>query len=130
MTDEAQDYIDEMFRQRGYILDFHKVLAAEDLAFLKSYNELVEAAYTEATELDALTKELLYVVALTAVKGSVEHIKTHVKLALDYGASKGQVLGALKIALLTAGVPAFMLGFEAWKQTVKPGSVEPSRRGR
>jgi len=125
MTNDAQRYVDEMYRQRGYILDFHKVLAAEDLGFLKSYNRLVEAAYTQAPELDAKAKELVYVATLTAVKGSVDHIKTHVKLALDHGATRGEVLGALKIALLVGGVPAFMLGFEAWKQVVKPGSIEP-----
>ena len=126
MTNDAQEYIDAMFRERGYILDFHKVLAAEDLPFLQSYNRLVEAAYTDAPELDAKTKELLYVVALTAVRGSTDHIKTHVDLALKYGASKSDVLGALKIALLTAGVPAFMNGFEAWKRSVAPEALEPS----
>lgn len=124
---EAQEYVDKMYRQRGYILDFHKVLAAEDLEFLKSFNGLVEAAYTDAPELDAKTKELLYIVALTTVKGSVEHIKTHVRLALERGATKQETLGALKIALLVAGVPAFMNGLEAWKQTVNPGSVEPNK---
>ena len=126
MTTDSQKYVDEMYRQRGYILDFHKVLAAEDFSFLQSYNQLTEAAYTTAPELDAKTKELLYVVALTAVRSTVDHIKTHVKLAMDYGADKGEVLGALKIALLSAGVPAFMNGFEAWKQAVSPDTVEPS----
>ncbi len=126
MSNDAQDYVDAMQRERGYILDFHKVLAAEDLPFLKSYNELVEAAYTAAPEVDAKTKELLYIVGLTAVKGSVDHIKTHVRLAIEQGATRGETLGALKIALLVAGVPSFMQGFEAWKQTVAPGSIEPS----
>lgn len=126
MPNEAQEFVDEMYHQRGYILDFHKVLAAEDFKFLQAYNGLTEAAYTAAPELDAVTKELLYVVALTAVKGTVDHIKTHIKLAIEYGADKGKVLGALKIGLLTAGVPAFMNGFEAWKQIVSPESIQPT----
>ena len=60
-----------------------------------------------------------------ASKASVDHISTHVKLALNYGATKAEVLGALKIALLTSGVPAFMNGFEAWKQAVVTSAIEP-----
>ena len=126
MSDEAQRYVDNMLEQRGYILDFHKVLAAEDFEFLRSYDGLVKAAYTEAVALDEKTKELLYTAVLTVVKGSVDHIKTHVRLALERGATKAEVLGALKIALLVGGVPAFMIGFEAWKQCVAPDALEPS----
>jgi hypothetical protein len=38
--DEArQAYLRETEAERGYILDFHKILAAEDFEFLKSYKE-------------------------------------------------------------------------------------------
>jgi 4-carboxymuconolactone decarboxylase len=123
---EAQAFVDKMYRERGYILDFHKVMAAEDFDFLKVYNQLIEAGYTKQRVLDAKTKELIYAVILTAIKASVDHIKAHIKLALDYGATKQEVLEALEICLPSAGVPAFMIGFDAWKQTVSPNSVEPS----
>ena len=126
MSDEAQEYINDMFRKRGYTLDFHSVLAAEDLAFLKTYNDLVGAAYVECKELDAKTKELLQIVALTVAKSSVEHIRKHVELAIRNGATKYEVLAALKIVLLTAGVPAFQIGFEAWRQSVATGYIGPS----
>ena len=124
---EKQAYVDKMYRDRGYILDFHKVMAAEDFDFLKAYNQLIEAGYTKQRALDAKTKEIIYTVILTAVKASVDHIKAHIKLALDYGASKQEVLEALEICLPSASVPAFMIGFEAWKQVVSPDRVEPSQ---
>ena len=127
IEDERQAFVDKMYRDRGYILDFHKVMAAEDFDFLKAYNQLIEAGYTKQRALDAKTKELIYAVILTAVKASVDHIKTHIKLALDYGASKQEVLEALEICLPGASVPAFMIGFEAWKQVVSPDRVEPSQ---
>jgi 4-carboxymuconolactone decarboxylase len=124
---EKQEYVDKMYRERGYILDFHKVMAAEDFDFLKAYNRLIEAGYTGQRRLDARTKELIYTVILTALKASTDHIKAHIKLALDYGATKQDVLEALEICLPAAGVPAFMVGFEAWKQVVKPDTLEPSQ---
>lgn len=124
---EKQDYVDKMYRDRGYILDFHKVMTAEDFDFLKSYNQLIEAGYLKQRALDARTKEIIYTVILTAVKGSVDHIKAHIKLALEYGATKQELLQALEICLPAAGVPAFMIGFEAWKQVVSPDRVEPSK---
>jgi 4-carboxymuconolactone decarboxylase len=124
--DERQELIDTMYRERGYVLDFHKVMAAEDLDFLKSYNQFIQAAYTNRRTLDAKTKEILYTVILTAVKANVEHIKSHIKLALEYGATKREILEALEICVPAASVPAFMIGFEAWKQVVSPQRVEPS----
>lgn len=123
---EKQDYIDKMYKDRGYILDFHKVMTAEDFDFLKSYNQLIEAGYLKQRALDARTKEIIYTVILTAVKANVDHIKAHIKLALEYGATKQELLQALEICLPAAGVPAFMVGFEAWKQAVSPDRMEPS----
>jgi 4-carboxymuconolactone decarboxylase len=125
--DEKQAFVDKMYRERGYILDFHKVMVAEDFEFLKAYNQLIQAAYTKQRTLDAKNKELLYTVILTAVRASVDHIKAHIKLALEYGATKQEVLEALEICLPAASVPTFMLGFEAWKQVVSPNRVEPSQ---
>ena len=124
---EKQAFVDKMYQDRGYILDFHKVMIAEDFHFLKAYNQLIEAGYTKQRTLDAKTKEILYTVILTAVKAGVDHVKAHIKLALDYGATKQEVLEALEICVPAAGVPAFMIGFEAWKQVVSPDRVEPSQ---
>jgi len=123
---EKQHFVNKMNRERGYILDFHKVMAAEDFEFLKAYNQLIEACYTKQRTLDPKTKEIIFTVVLTAVKSSVDHIKIHLKRALDYGASKQEVLEALEICIPAASVPAFMIGFEAWKQVVSPDRVEPS----
>ena len=126
IEDEKQTFVDKMYQDRGYILDFHKVMVAEDFEYLKAYNQLIEAAYTKLRTLDAKTKEIAYTVILTALKASVDHIKAHIKLALDYGATKQEILEALEICVPAAGIPAFMIGFEAWKQVVSPDRVEPS----
>ena len=125
-NNEAQLYVDRMYQERGYILDFHKILAAEDFDFLKAYNQSVEASYTKQRVLTAKEKELIYTVLLTSVKASVDQIKLHIRRALQLGASKTEVLEALELCISAAGVPAFMIGFEAWKQVVSPITIEPS----
>jgi 4-carboxymuconolactone decarboxylase len=126
-SDEKQAFVDKMYKERGYILDFHKIMVAEDFDFLKGYNQMIEAAYTKPRSLDPKTKELIYTVVLTAVMANVDHIAAHIRLALDYGHSKKEILEALEICVAAAGVPAFMTGFEAWKKVVNPERVEPSQ---
>lgn len=125
MAENGQEYVNRMMKERGYILDFHKVLAAEDIDFLKAYNEMVEASYTNQRALDPKTKELIYTVMLTCVKASIDQIKLHVKNAVKYGATKTEVLQALELTITAAGVPAFMIGFEAWRQVAGPNKFEP-----
>ncbi len=123
---EKQAYVDKMYKERGYILDFHKVMVAEDFEMLKAYNAFIAAEYTNQRTLDAKTKEIIFTCVLTAMKAGVDHIKSHIKLAIDYGATKKEVLEALEICIPAASVPAFMNGLEAWKQIVNPNRVEPS----
>jgi 4-carboxymuconolactone decarboxylase len=125
MSENGQEYVNRMIKERGYILDFHKVLAAEDMDFLKAYNEMVAGSYTNPRALDKKTKELIYCVMLTCVKASIDQIKLHVRGALNAGATKTEVLQALELTITAAGVPAFMIGFEAWKQVTGPNKFEP-----
>jgi 4-carboxymuconolactone decarboxylase len=125
--DEKQAFVDRMYQQRGYIHDFHKVMALEDFDFLKAYNQLLEEGYIKQRTHDRKTKELIFTALLVALGSTVEHIKLHIELALKHGATKQEILEVLEVCLVAAGVPAFMAGFEAWKQAVSPERVEPSQ---
>src|SRR3712207_8483927 len=50
--EEKQAYVDEMARERGYVLDYHKVMARHDFEVLQAANGLVEAAYLKPRRLD------------------------------------------------------------------------------
>ena len=39
--DEKKAYLREMARIRGFVMDHHKVLVAEDIPFLRALNEFV-----------------------------------------------------------------------------------------
>lgn len=124
--DEKQAYVDEMAEKRGYVLDYHKVMAEQDFEVLQAANGLVNAAYLKERRLDRKTKELLFIISLTVMRASKGHIQSHIRVALDLGLSKEEILEAIEITLPEAGVVVFQEGFEAWREVTGAEGIEPS----
>lgn len=125
-TTEAQVYIDDMARKRGYVLDYHKVMAKHDFPVLQAANHMVSAAYLDQRTLDRKTKELIFIVSLTVMRASKSHIQSHIRVALDLGVSPAEILEAIEISLPEAGIVAFQSGLEAWRETVNADGIEPT----
>ncbi|GHF19575.1 hypothetical protein GCM10014715_87880 [Streptomyces spiralis] len=121
-----QEYIDEMARRRGYVLDYHKVMAKHDFPVLQAANDLVGAAYLDQRTLDRRTKELIFIVSLTVMRASKGHIQSHIKVALDLGVTPREILEAIEISLPEAGIVAFQTGFDAWREVVGADGLEPT----
>ena len=124
--DEKQAYVDEMAEKRGYVLDYHKVMAEQDFEVLRAANGLIEAAYLKERTLDRKTKELIFIVSLTVMRASKGHIQSHIRVALDLGLSKEEILEAIEITLPEAGVVVFQEGFEAWREVTGAEGIEPT----
>ena len=124
----AQAYVDDMARSRGYVLDYHKVMARHDLPVLEAANRLVSAAYLEQRSLDRRTKELIFITSLTVLRAPKGQIESHIRVALDVGVTEREVLEAIEIALPEAGVVAFQWGFDVWKDVVGAVGIEPTVR--
>lgn len=125
--EEKQAYLDEMVRSRGYVLDFHKVMVAQDFDTLLAFNQLIEAAYLRPRRLDRKTKELLFILSLTVMRSNKRHIQSHIRVALELGLSPEEILEAIELALPEAGVVAFQDGFDAWREVVGAEGIEPTR---
>ncbi len=126
MTDDPQQYIDDMARKRGYVLQYHKLMAKQDFSVLQAANHLVSAAYLDQRTLPRETKELIFIVSLTVMRASKAHIQSHIRVALDLGLSKEEILEAIEISLPEAGIVAFQEGFDAWREVVGAEGIEPS----
>src|SRR5215212_9700498 len=124
--EEKLAYVDEMAEKRGYVLDYHKVMAAQDFEVLQAANDLIEAAYLKERRLDRKTKELLFIVSLTVMRASKSHIASHIRVALDHGLSEEEILEAMEIAIPEAGIVAFQTGFEAWREVTGADGIEPT----
>ena len=124
--DEKQTFIDDMARRRGYVLGYHKGMAAADFEVLKAADALVGAVYTTQRHLDRKTKELVFCATLTVMRAGKGQLQSHIRAALQHGASPEEVLEAIEIALPEAGVVAFQAGFEAWREVVGVEGIEPT----
>jgi 4-carboxymuconolactone decarboxylase len=125
--DEEKKYLQEMARTRGYVLDYHKVLVAEDLPFMRSLNDFLAVSYTDQRRLDRKTKELIFTAVLTALGAAKDHIKNHIEVAKRHGATKEEVLELLEMLVMPCGVPKFMLGYEAWSESFTVRRIEPDQ---
>ncbi|SFE33906.1 carboxymuconolactone decarboxylase family protein [Blastococcus tunisiensis] len=123
---EKQQYIDDMARKRGYVLDYHKVMARHDYDVLLAANGLVNAAYLAPRLLDRKTKELIFIVSLTVMRASKGHIQSHIRVALELGLSPQEILEAIEISLPEAGIVAFQGGLEAWREVIGAEGLEPT----
>ncbi|EPR76227.1 4-carboxymuconolactone decarboxylase [Leifsonia rubra CMS 76R] len=115
-----------MVRERGYVLDYHKIMAKHDFPVLMAANDLVGAAYLKQRTLPRRTKELIFIVSLTVMRASKAHIQSHIRVALDLGVTPQEILEAIEISMPEAGVVAFQVGFEAWAEVVGAEGLEPT----
>ena len=123
---EQQAYLDDMARTRGYVLEYHKVMAKQDYEVLQAANHLVNAAYLDQRTLDRRTKELIFIVSLTVMRASKGHIQSHIRVALDLGVTAREILEAIEISLPEAGIVAFQVSFDAWCEVIGADGIEPS----
>ena len=112
--EETRSYLQEMQRNRGFLLDMHRIMATADLEWTKKYSAFVEATYPEQRLLDRKTKELLQVAVGAALGADIDHIQVHVRLALNAGASAQEILQALQSVFAPMGALAFRRGLLAW----------------
>jgi len=125
VTSEQQEYIDDMARDRGYVLEYHKVMAKQDYTALQAVNKMVHATYLAPRTLDRRTKELIFIVTLTVMRATKGQIQAHIKVALDLGITPREILEAIEIALPESGIVAFQEGFAAWQEVVGADGIEP-----
>jgi 4-carboxymuconolactone decarboxylase len=111
---EADTLLREIAEKRGYTLRMHRILAEADPTFLRSYEDLLDAAYIRSRSLDRRTKELIYIAVLTAVSAPREQLVAHMEAAVATGAEPLEILEVLEQALPPVGVPRFIEGLEAW----------------
>ena len=122
----AQQRLDQMYRDRGYVIGFHKLMVQADPDWVEPYNALVQQTYLRDNSLDRKTKELLQFVVLSALRSDTDHIAAHARLAMEHGATQEQVLEALECVLMLVGGLGFGAGLKAWADVVGMEEMEPA----
>ena len=98
---------------RGYTLEMHNIMAAQDPVWFEKYNDFIHATYTGERTLDRKTKELIQITVEAALKADMEQIQAHVKVALQVGATATEILEALQCVVAPMGAIAFRRGLQA-----------------
>jgi alkylhydroperoxidase/carboxymuconolactone decarboxylase family protein YurZ len=124
--DERRAFLGELVALRGRVRDWHKVLVAEDLDFMRAVNGLTMAAHMgRQRTLDRKTKDLIMIGALVGDGVGKDHIRIHMESAKRAGATKTEVLEALEATVTCCGVPKFLVGYEVWTELYPVERVEP-----
>jgi 4-carboxymuconolactone decarboxylase len=115
MKNQKEKLLEEIKQKRGYVLDFHKLLAEEDPEFLRGYEAMISASYAKQGVLGQKIKEFVLIAVLTALRADKKHISVHIKQAMEAGATKTEVLEILECIYPPCGTLRFMNGLEAYR---------------
>lgn len=116
-NDAESDAIAAVRARRGFVLPVHRLLDRLDPEILRRYDSLASYVIRDENEkaLDLKTRYLVMVGVTTAVKGDPEGIEWSVAGAIKYGATEDEVLEAMALAMLPAGVPSLEKAAHVWE---------------
>ena len=121
----AQERLNQMYKERGYTVGYHRIMVQADPEWLERYDDLIQTTYLQERSLDRKTKELCQTVVLAALRSDTDHIASHIRAAIDHGATEDEVLEALECVLLPLGGLGFGAGLKAWANVVGLEELEP-----
>jgi alkylhydroperoxidase/carboxymuconolactone decarboxylase family protein YurZ len=131
MKKKSDDFsLASLEKTRGYILESHKVLMANDPDFLGKYDQLYKALLAEenAKALPIPMKELI-VIALLASKGEHPPLELHIRRALKLGAGSQEILEALELTMFYSGAPSMLYGIESLEKVAREmGEIDAKSR--
>ncbi|MBI2907858.1 MAG: carboxymuconolactone decarboxylase family protein [Chloroflexi bacterium] len=118
--DEKAALLKRIGQKRGFRFGLFEFLADVDYEYLQNLNKWVEFVYLTDRHLQRKIKEFVVIAVLCTRLDDVNHIKGHIKAAVDTGATKEEILEAIHLLGIWAGGPCHLRGLEAWRQYFDP----------
>jgi AhpD family alkylhydroperoxidase len=112
MVKKTKAVLEEIEKERGYVLPEWVFAAEKDPNFMECYNNLYNMALTDGKALKAKTRELI-TIALLAYRGLDNAVYVHAKRALRLGATKQELIEAIETSIIPGGAPTFSCGLKA-----------------
>lgn len=110
---KSERLIEEAIKARGYIFPEWEFVCRLDPDFFENYNNLYTSSLGKSGALGIKIKEFI-ALALLAFRGApTDVLVSHMKRAMDDGATKEELLEALEAALPAGGAPTFFNGLKA-----------------
>jgi alkylhydroperoxidase/carboxymuconolactone decarboxylase family protein YurZ len=111
--DRAERLRAEALKDRGYIYPEWELVAREDPDFMASYNQYYRDALARDSGLSIKYREMVALGVLCYRGASEDALINHIKRAMEHGATRAEVLGALEAAAIPGGAPTFLTGVRA-----------------
>jgi alkylhydroperoxidase/carboxymuconolactone decarboxylase family protein YurZ len=111
--DRAQELAAEAIKDRGDLYPEWQYVAEHDPDFMASYNAYYRDALARDSGLPIKDRELVALGVLAYRGVSEGALVNHIKRALEHGATKAEILGALEAAAIPGGAPTFVTGVRA-----------------
>lgn len=108
------DLLNELKRERGYLLSYHYVLDRLDPALLEAYGGLYRTCTLRERFLSARTRELIWVALLTELREKVGDI--HIERAKACGVTESELNVAVRLAAISGSWDALEFA-ESWSDT-------------
>ena len=110
---KKQKLIRKMKKERGYMPPAWTYMVENDTDFMEAYDALYEMALADGKALPAKFREFI-AIGILAFRGQDNAVYLHIKRALQLGATRQEVLDAIKTTIVPGGVPAFGVALAAF----------------
>jgi alkylhydroperoxidase/carboxymuconolactone decarboxylase family protein YurZ len=108
-----------------YGYPFWDWVAREDPEYVRARQPLSELSVGEGKELSIKHREMV-IIGILAFRGREEGVVAHMRRAIQYGATKRELLEAIQSAAVPGGGPTFSTGVQALMQVERAGAFKKS----
>src|SRR3989454_7890357 len=98
-------------------------LAREDPQYATARQPVSELSVGEGKELSIKHREMV-IIGILAFRGREEGVVTHMRRAIQHGATKRELLEAIQSAAVPGGGPTFSTGVQALMQVERDGAFK------
>lgn len=101
-----EELLDRVMKTRGFVEDFHVVLAEKDPDLLEIWSQVWQHVLADSS-LDSKSSALIRLAVVAAMHNSTA-VNHSMDQAIDAGATAEEILDSLKIAFVFTGVPTLV----------------------
>ena len=103
-----------------YGYPFWDWVAKEDPEYFRARQPLSDLSIGEGKELSVKHREMV-IIGILAFRGREEGVATHMRRAIQHGATKRELLEAIQSAAVPGGGPTFSMGVQALMKVERDG---------
>lgn len=108
----STEILDVLQAKRGYLLPYHKMLAAHNPALLKRYDDFYEKLTLDQNLLSPRWKEFVWIAILAAAREGIGSL--HLDRAKVAGLTREEMEAALSLSALSESFAGFFFGIDKW----------------